>query len=90
MRESKAYEQVVDNLVYIATCIILKSIDRVDEQNSILDVINDKQVPEWAILDNIVDVSATTYNIPKQAILADYTERLTRVMLTRLYESATP
>ena len=87
MDNSKAYQQVIDNLVYHATNIIIQALHDNTSSHSVVDIITARQSIIWNQLDEIVAVCSMTYTIPIQQIISDYTNKLASVMTQNLNES---
>lgn len=87
MDNSKAYRQVIDNLVYHATNVIIQALHDNTSSHSVVDIITARQSAVWDQLDEIVAISAMTYTVPIEQIISDYTARLASVMTQNLNES---
>jgi hypothetical protein len=86
MDNSKAYRQVIDNLVYHATNVIIQALHDDTSSHSVLDIITTRQSAIWNQLDNIVAICSTTYHISIEQIISDYTTRLAFIMTQKLNE----
>jgi hypothetical protein len=79
------YNQVIDNLVYQATKIILLTLHTTPTKCNMSDIITSVvKSNEWLLLDEVVYVCSVTYNIPINQIIFDYTLKLTNVIKQKL------